>query len=269
MIYDVFPFFQELDLLDIRLNVHGPYVDRFILVECNRTHQGKAKSMFYRDNKHLFEKFNNRIVHVMANLHDSSPGGDYFEHRDAFVNEAQQRNDALRGMPDYRDEDIIVHTDLDEIVDFRNIGTVDGFYQIHQKMYHYYLNVLRGGWDLPQVLRGVDFRNLGSNFNSVRYHRTHADGDKQAAFKNAGWHFSYMGGPERIKQKIEAFSAKGYNRPELIDLDSISQRINRFEDVLCRGANEDFWLKKVEINEENHPTYIVENQKKFTHLILA
>ncbi len=32
-IYDVFPFFNELDLLEIRLNILDPYVDYFVLVE--------------------------------------------------------------------------------------------------------------------------------------------------------------------------------------------------------------------------------------------
>jgi beta-1,4-mannosyl-glycoprotein beta-1,4-N-acetylglucosaminyltransferase len=268
MIWDVFPFFNELDLLDIRLNVHGPYVDRFVLVECNRTHQGKPKPLHYQDNQHLFEKFHNRLLHVVANFHDTSPNQDHFEKRDAFVNEAEQRNNALRVMADYKDDDIILHSDLDEIFDFRKITKIDCFYQIQMKMYHYYLNVLRGGWDLPQIFRGIDFRNLNSNFNSVRYHRVSNDPVHQPIFKDSGWHFSYMGGPDRIRQKLEAFSAKGFNRAELTNTDLIAERIRNLTDVLCRGPEEGFWLKKVEINEDNHPMYLVQNQKKFAHLIL-
>lgn len=263
MIWDVFPFFNELDLLDIRLNVHGPYVDRFVLIECNRTHQGREKLLYYRENKHLFEKFNNRISHVIADF-----DGAHFEHRNAFYNEKDQRDNGLRGMVELQDGDIILHSDLDEIVDFTKIGNVDGFYQIQQKMFHYYLNVLRGGWELAQIFRAVDFRNLNNSLDSVRYHRTHPDGEHQAKFKDAGWHFSYMGGADRIRQKIEAFSARNFNRPEITDVNLITERISNFQDVLCRGASEDFWLKKVEINEENHPKYLVENQEKFSHLIL-
>ena len=32
-IIDVFPFFNELDILEIRLNILDPYVDYFILSE--------------------------------------------------------------------------------------------------------------------------------------------------------------------------------------------------------------------------------------------
>ena len=38
MIYDCFTFFNELDLLEIRLNVLSQVVDKFVIVEMNRTH---------------------------------------------------------------------------------------------------------------------------------------------------------------------------------------------------------------------------------------
>ena len=33
-VYDVFTFFNELDLLELRLEMLDPYVDQFVLVEC-------------------------------------------------------------------------------------------------------------------------------------------------------------------------------------------------------------------------------------------
>jgi len=38
MIYDCFPFFDELDVLEIRLNELDPVVDKFVLVEAPVTH---------------------------------------------------------------------------------------------------------------------------------------------------------------------------------------------------------------------------------------
>ena len=43
MIYDCFTFYNELDLLEIRLNVLNDVVDRFVLVEMNKTHMGDDK----------------------------------------------------------------------------------------------------------------------------------------------------------------------------------------------------------------------------------
>ncbi len=44
MIYDCFTFFNELDLLEIRLNVLRDVVDRFVLVEAGETHTGKRSN---------------------------------------------------------------------------------------------------------------------------------------------------------------------------------------------------------------------------------
>ena len=43
MIYDCFTFFNELDLLEIRLNVLNQYVDKFVIVEATRTQNNKLK----------------------------------------------------------------------------------------------------------------------------------------------------------------------------------------------------------------------------------
>ena len=45
MIYDCFAFFNELDLLEIRLNALDEVVDRFVLVEATRTFQKKEKQI--------------------------------------------------------------------------------------------------------------------------------------------------------------------------------------------------------------------------------
>ena len=44
-IVDVFPFFNELDLLEIRLNVLDPYVDLFIISEATKTFSGLDKPL--------------------------------------------------------------------------------------------------------------------------------------------------------------------------------------------------------------------------------
>jgi beta-1,4-mannosyl-glycoprotein beta-1,4-N-acetylglucosaminyltransferase len=46
MVYDCFIFFNELDLLEIRLNELDDIVDKFVLVEADRTFQNSEKSIF-------------------------------------------------------------------------------------------------------------------------------------------------------------------------------------------------------------------------------
>ena len=56
-IYDCFTFYNELDLLEIRLNELNDVVDGFILVEAEQSHQNKSKPLFFQDNKNRYEKF--------------------------------------------------------------------------------------------------------------------------------------------------------------------------------------------------------------------
>ena len=46
MIYDCFIFFNEFDLLEIRLNELDNIVDKFVLVEANFTHSSKEKPYY-------------------------------------------------------------------------------------------------------------------------------------------------------------------------------------------------------------------------------
>ena len=46
-VVDTFPFFNELDLLEIRLNLLDPYVDCFILSEATKTFSGLDLSLIH------------------------------------------------------------------------------------------------------------------------------------------------------------------------------------------------------------------------------
>ena len=71
MIYDCFMFFNELDVLEIRLNELYHAVDKFILVEATKTHAGKDKTLFFNENKQKFSKFLDKIQHIII---DEYPG---------------------------------------------------------------------------------------------------------------------------------------------------------------------------------------------------
>ena len=70
MVYDCFPFFNELDILDLRLNILDQYVDYFVLSESVLTFSGQSKPLYYEENKDLFKKFNHKIIHNIV------PAGD-------------------------------------------------------------------------------------------------------------------------------------------------------------------------------------------------
>ena len=66
MIYDCFPFFNELELLEVRLHELDGLVDKFVLVEATRTFAGHPKSLYFAQNRGRFSAFDNKIIHVIV-----------------------------------------------------------------------------------------------------------------------------------------------------------------------------------------------------------
>ena len=65
-IIDCFIFYNELDMLEYRLNVLNDVVDLFILVEATHTFVGNSKQLYYQENKERYQKFHNKIIHIIV-----------------------------------------------------------------------------------------------------------------------------------------------------------------------------------------------------------
>ena len=61
MIYDCFSYWDEDLLLELRLNILDKIVDRFVIVEGNKTWQNNSKSLRFDVEK--FQKFKNKIIY--------------------------------------------------------------------------------------------------------------------------------------------------------------------------------------------------------------
>ena len=127
-IIDCFIFYNELTLLNYRLNILYDIVDFFIIVEARQTHRGKSKILFYNENKMLFEKFHNKIIHIIVDLPYIHPHVNYKNNKpfqllnynqngDQWLNEAFQRDSIKHGLDkiSLNNEDYIIVSDLDEI----------------------------------------------------------------------------------------------------------------------------------------------------------
>ena len=51
-IYDCFQFFNELDLLEIRLELLYDYVDYFVISETDKTHSNQPKELIGQNNSY-------------------------------------------------------------------------------------------------------------------------------------------------------------------------------------------------------------------------
>lgn len=66
MVYDCIPFFNELDILNLRLHILDPYVDRFIIEESTRTFSGEPKELCFEKNREMFREFLPKIDYVVV-----------------------------------------------------------------------------------------------------------------------------------------------------------------------------------------------------------
>ena len=109
MIHDCFLFFNELDLLEIRLNVLNKYVDKFVIIEATRTHSGLEKPLYYLQNKNRYKLFWDKIIHIVVDTFPSK-----FNTRWELEN--YHRNGATEYIQQCSDDDIILLCDVDEII---------------------------------------------------------------------------------------------------------------------------------------------------------
>lgn len=127
MFYDYVMFFNENDILDIRLHTHDPVVDKFIIVEAGQTHMGDPKPFFF--DKERFKKFKDKIIYVQIPSLDeamaehpeitqkSAAGGNARVHH-GWAREEFQINYFYKVAEDIgiKDDDIVSWGGLDEII---------------------------------------------------------------------------------------------------------------------------------------------------------
>lgn len=250
MLYDCFLFYNELELLEIRLNELENIVDKHILVESTITFQHKPKPLFFAENKHLFEKFHHKIIHVIV---DDSPTTSTWE------TEFFQRNAIKRGLAECKDDDIVMLCDSDEIPSpfAINIYLNSPGRQLRafkQLFFYYYFNCLvNGNWPHAKILPF----SLLKKYEDLQKVRD----EKAELLFRGGWHFSYLGGVDRILTKIQSFSHTELNQPLYTNKERIEECMRRGVDFIMPRQ-----LEFVPI-DERFPLYLRQNLNKFEHMV--
>lgn len=171
-IYDCFTFFNELDILEIRLNELYNSVDYFVLVESKLSFSNTPKSLFFEDNKHRFTQFLDKIIHIVIDKFEDntdSPRLDGLHHN--WTREEENRRMIFKGLAQANDEDIICVSDVDEIFNHRLIEQIrangienDTIIQVLLLMYKFKLNCLfqdYRNWQRPSEKHFKDlFKNI-------------------------------------------------------------------------------------------------------------
>jgi beta-1,4-mannosyl-glycoprotein beta-1,4-N-acetylglucosaminyltransferase len=237
-IVDCFIFYNEFDLLTYRLKLLNDVVDYFVLVESRHTFVGKEKSLFYNENKQLFERFNHKIIHVIVDDFPHKYPNINIETGEQWTNERFQRNCISRGIDKLKLQptDIITITDVDEIPNpsiLENIKTNALSISVNileMDFYYYNLNTrMNDKWHHAKILTFQKYTELNMTCDNIRM-------CNYPIIVGAGWHLSYFGNEKFIKNKLENFSHQEYNKSEFTNEKLIEERIKNKSDLFGRNG---------------------------------
>jgi beta-1,4-mannosyl-glycoprotein beta-1,4-N-acetylglucosaminyltransferase len=235
-VIDVFPFYNELEMLDFRLAELYDVVDHFVIVEAAHTYVGNPKPYYYEENQERYAKYKDKIIHIkVADMPNTG---------DPWINEEHQRDCGIWGIlevPGLDERDIVISTDCDEVMNSNSIrqfkfmieqnNLTDYLYNLKMVLYYYNLENKRDEyWDMGKIM---SYKSLCGNNGKLHFVRTRPTLLNMyiETLPRCGWHFSYFGTPDAIRNKIQNFSHQEFNNIKYTDVDKIASKINESRDL--------------------------------------
>jgi len=266
MIYDCFRFFNEEELVELRMNILDKYVDKFVVTECSVSHAGNAiEQRFPALVKRKLNKFSHKIVYNYVtntptnfDFCDTSP---WPRDADSFETDAWQREQSLASIRSCCDnDDIIIFGDLDEIpsLNEENIALCKKHDLVHfrNEMFMYYLNLHKeSGWYGSKMMTGKFVKQYHS-----RTIRTYLTSLGVNFF--GGWHWCFMGGVKKMIEKLEAYGHQELNNDFIKS--SLEKNITDLKDIFYRYGDTKFSILNI---DERFPDEIRENLDKYSTFI--
>lgn len=234
---DCFTFFNELDILEIRLEELYPVVDAFVLVESKQTFRGQDKPLFFAENRDRFSKWADKIVHIQTDDKSIQFSGKHG--MDSWEREYYQRNKITAGLDwfDLEPDDIVMISDVDEIPRRAVVETInpDPIISIDLDVFIYGINILT---EDKHTVKAIKYSELTTP-QEIRML------PPDILIPHGGWEFTSLGDAEHISLKLRSFAhweldSDFYTNPELI-----KQRIAAKTDLLGQGRQ----FKAVEIDD--------------------
>ena len=260
-IIDTFIFYNEIDMLTYRLNVLNDLVDYFVIVEATHTFVGNPKKLYYKENKHLFEKFESRIIHIVVDDLPCIPPNT--EEKEQWINEKYQRNCIDRGIKQLELDpyDIIIIADVDEIPDPETLQKIKNetinvtVNPLEMDFYYYNLeSQMVDKWLHCKVLIYEKYLS----FDSCETIRSTC---WENSIKKGGWHLSYFATTDVIQNKIENFSHQEYNNANFNTIENIESSRNNYTSIF---GSDHAIIKKIDLNDNK---YLPPEPDKFYFLI--
>lgn len=241
-IYDCFTYYNESDLVRIRFEELKNIVDYHVVVEADQTFTGRKKDFYFNNLPSWVEEYEDKILRVKISFPKKK--------MTSWKREFFQRNsisDYLLNL-DLEDDDIVIISDADEIPRASIVSKLKDYpLPTRLDVAQYFWNF---HWRVPDHCN-QGARPIACRFIDLKqYNAQDLRSNTKEIISNAGWHFSFLGEFEKIKNKIESFAHTEYDSPEYKDAEKILHRIANGIDPFDR-----FPLKYYEI-DETYPLYI-------------
>jgi len=217
-IIDTTTFFEENLMMGLRFEILDQFVDKFVICEARYTHSGKKKNINF--DKKNFPKFENKIIHLIVEdepkeLIKKEKLNNLELRANSILRIKEQRNYISKVLNDFSKDDLVIHSDNDEIPDLENFDlkkTTRKFIIFKQKMFYYKFNLMLPelAWFGSKVCRIRDLKNI-DNLRSIknkkypfyRFDTVFSDIKHQNVqiVENGGWHFSNLKNIEELERK--------------------------------------------------------------------
>ncbi len=224
-VYDCFAYDGEV-CLELRLRTHWSKVDWFVIVESNMTFSGLPKKISFDIKKYAWAKSKIRFIKLDKKVFKNC--------KTAWDREIIQKNSLRLGYQDASDDDVIIISDADEIINpdkinFIKKGTYLRFEQAVFYFYCDYICILD-----PSIAAAIAIRGDYAKKNLPYYMRNAHIDLSEIRIDQGGWHFSYLGGVNIINRKLERFSHQEFNSNKYKNEVNNFKKILRGEDIFGR-----------------------------------
>jgi hypothetical protein len=270
-IFDCFTFYNEFDILELRLAELWDTVDYFVICEANRTHQNNPKPFYLNEQWSRFSQYHSKIRHVML---EDMP----VDTSDCWVRERHQRRGIAKGLWDLQPDDLVCVSDCDEIPRPAALESIredtNGYdrYVLGIPLFYFRINYLMVKPLTRQrnivVTRGKAFTDPQKEREYTFYKDNHPAVDlaNNAVFlDHGGWHFTYFGDDEFAVNKLKNFAHAESNVPRIVDNVNVQYMTENKLGFTGFSSPERF---EYVILDDYFPKTIINNLEQYKHMII-
>lgn len=235
-VVDCFPFFNEKELLELRINLLKDYVDKFIICELNYTHSGIQKDFVCKKYIQELNIPSDKIEVIeieIENDEDLVPEEIDIINSDvsksskeckAWSRERIQRDAILSAIYEYSDDSVFILSDCDEIIDPKYINYFSNLCRNNENNIIKVPLILLEGRADKRLFKDNEFvpwansllmctakqlKNGGTptkmRSNVMNQYPPVWVTEKGEMIQDCGWHFTWMGDATRRKEKANSF----------------------------------------------------------------